>query len=419
MAAGGRELGSCTRRTFLLGSTAALGGWSAASAEAGRAASQLATGDTERGATNASGHVTLFLSGDVMTARGIDQVLPHPGDPELRERVAHSALDYVALAKWKNGRIPRPVDFAYCWGAALDELERAAPDARIINLETSVTRSSDFARKSIHYRMHPENVGVLTAAGIDCCVLANNHVLDLGRAGLVETLDVLQGAGLATVGAGRDRAEAEAPAILDLGEGRRVLVFAFGSITSGIPRGWGATADRPGVSVLEARRVDDIAARIRAVRRPGDVVIASIHWGGNWGYEVPREQVDLARALVAEAGVDVVHGHSSHHFKAIEVHRGKPILYGCGDFLNDYEGIEGYEGFRSELVLMYLVTLEVATGSLERLELVPLRIARMRLERPSPEDARWVRERLDRECGRFGARVEPNAAGALELAWSP
>ena len=367
---------------------------------------------------HASGRVTLFLCGDVMTARGIDQVLPHPGDPELREPVACSALDYVALAQWKNGHISRPVDFAYCWGAALEELERAGPDARIINFETSVTRSHDFARKSIHYRMHPDNVGVLTAAGIDCCVLANNHVLDLGRAGLVETLDVLQGAGLVTVGAGRDRAEAEAPAILDLGAGRRVLVFAFGASSSGVPRGWGATADRPGVSVLEATSVDDIAARIRGVRRPGDLVVASIHWGGNWGYEVPREQLDLARALVGEAGVDVVHGHSSHHFKAIEVHRGKPIFYGCGDFLNDYEGIEGYEGFRSELVLMYLVTLEVATGRLERLELVPLRIARMRLERPSPDDARWVRERLARECGRFGARVEPNATGGLELGWS-
>jgi poly-gamma-glutamate synthesis protein (capsule biosynthesis protein) len=361
--------------------------------------------------------VTLFLCGDVMTARGIDQVLPHPGDPELREPVATSARQYVALAEQASGPIPRPVDFAYPWGAALQELERVRPDVRIVNLETSVTRSGAWADKSIHYRMHPENVPVLTAAGIDCCVLANNHVLDLGPGGLVETLDTLQRAGLATSGAGRDRAEAEAPAILDLGAGRRVLIFSFGSVTSGIPREWSAAEDAPGISLLEGTDVRSIAARVQAIRRPGDLVVASIHWGGNWGYEIPDRQRSLAHALVEQAGVDLLHGHSSHHFKAVELHQGRPILYGCGDFLNDYEGIGGREAFRAELALMYFATLDVAARKLERLEVVPLRIVRLRLERPSPEDARWVRERLDRECRRFGVRVGPNPAGGLDLTW--
>jgi poly-gamma-glutamate capsule biosynthesis protein CapA/YwtB (metallophosphatase superfamily) len=58
----------------------------------------------------------------------------------------------------------------------------------------------------------------------------------------------------------------------------------------------------------------------------------------------------FAHALIDEAGFDLVHGHSSHHPKAIEVHHGRIILYGCGDFITDYEGIKGYESFRDDLV---------------------------------------------------------------------
>jgi poly-gamma-glutamate synthesis protein (capsule biosynthesis protein) len=396
------ELGRLTRRDFLaLASTAALGGLAG----------------TSRAAARAPEHTTLFLCGDVMTGRGLDQVLPHPGDPELREAHMRSALGYVALAERANGPIERPVPFAYPWGAALDELARAAPDARIVNLETSVTRASAWADKGIHYRMHPGNAGVLTAAGIDCCVLANNHVLDFGPAGLVETLDVLQAHGIATAGVGRDRAEAERPAVLELPAGRRVLVFAFGSVTSGVPRGWAAGEATPGVCVREDVRVSEVAARVRAVRQPGDVVVVSVHWGGNWGWEIPAQQRRLAHALIDEAGVDVVHGHSSHHVKGIEVHAGRPILYGCGDFLNDYEGIGGRAEYRGGLALMYLVGLDVAARRLARLELVPLRIARFRLERASPADRLWLRDTLNRECGQFGARVEPNGTGGLDLAW--
>jgi poly-gamma-glutamate synthesis protein (capsule biosynthesis protein) len=135
--------------------------------------------------------VTLFLCGDVTTGRGIDQILPHPGEPQLFETCMRSALGYVELAERASGPISRPVDFAYIWGDALATLERLRPDVRIVNLETAVTVADDaWPGKRIHYRMHPGNLPCLTAAKIDCCVLANNHVMDWGRGGLVETLDV-------------------------------------------------------------------------------------------------------------------------------------------------------------------------------------------------------------------------------------
>ncbi|HEX7120958.1 MAG TPA: CapA family protein, partial [Gemmatimonadaceae bacterium] len=326
--------------------------------------------------------VTLFLCGDVMTGRGIDQILAHPSLPHLYESHATSALDYVALAERANGPIPRPVDDRYVWGVVPGVLDRVRPDARIVNLETSITTSEDAEPKGINYRMHPRNIGVLTTIGIDCCVLANNHVLDWGVAGLVETLDTLEQAGISVAGAGRNRAAACAPAILEIGPERRVLVFAFGSPDAGVNPDWAAGPDEPGVCVLpdfSDDTTDAVRLTITQVKRPGDIAVASIHWGSNWGFAIPPEHRRFAHALIDRAHIDVVHGHSSHHPRAIEIYNGRLILYGCGDFLNDYEGIGGYEQYRGELTLMYFATLDAATGALRRITMTPLRMRRFRL----------------------------------------
>lgn len=364
--------------------------------------------------------LTLFLCGDVMTGRGLDQVLPHPSDPRLHESVMASALGYVRLAERAHGPIPRPVSFDYIWGDALDVWRQVAPDVRIVNLETSVTTSGEWLDKGINYRMHPKNVPCLEAAAIDACTLANNHVLDWGEAGLAETLDVLERAGIATAGAGRTPAAAAAPAILDVDDAARVIVFAFGTVTSGIPRGWAAASRRPGVNLLSdlsTATAERIGARVAAVKRSGDLVVASIHWGGNWGYRIPAAHRTFAHALVERAGVDIVHGHSSHHPLGIEVHHGKPILYGCGDFLNDYEGIEGHDAFRGELVLMYFVDFDVTAGHLARLRMTPLEIRRFRLRRSSAADAEWLRGVLDREGRPLGTRVHRQGDGTLDVEW--
>ncbi|PWS35952.1 poly-gamma-glutamate biosynthesis protein [Falsiroseomonas bella] len=361
---------------------------------------------------------SVALTGDVMLGRGIDQILPHPGDPAIHECHARSALTYLALAERRNGPIRRPAGFAYVWGDALPALRSAA--IRIVNLETSVTTSDSPEAKGIHYRMHPDNIGCLRAAGIECCVLANNHVLDWGRGGLLQTLGTLAQAGIATAGAGRNAAQAEQPAVMPLSAGGRLLVLAAGTTSSGIPAGWAATATQPGVHLLQeplSAAVPRLATLLRAAKRSGDIAVASIHWGPNWGYDIPRELRDAAHALIDEAGFDVVHGHSSHHPLGIEVHRNRLILYGAGDFINDYEGIEGYEEFRGDLTLLYLPRLSAATGELLGLTLVPFRIGRFRLNRASAADAGWLRDTLDRESLRFGTRIGMAADGTLDAAW--
>jgi poly-gamma-glutamate synthesis protein (capsule biosynthesis protein) len=362
-----------------------------------------------RGGDNAYMATSLFLCGDVMTGRGIDQVLPHPSRPHLFEPYVRDAREYVELAERASGPVGRARDFAYVWGDALEELEARRPDARIANLETAVTTSEDaWPGKGINYRMHPGNVPCLAAARLDCCVLANNHVLDWGRAGLAETLRALSGAGIRTAGAGMDLGQARSPAVLDTAGGSRVLVFAYASESSGVPADWAARPGISGVSLLEdlsPRTVDAIAGEVAARRREGDIVVVSIHWGSNWGYEVAREQRRFAHGLVEVARADVVHGHSSHHPRAVEIHRGRPILYGCGDFLNDYEGIEGHEEFRPELCLMYFARFG-AGGSLQALEMVPMRVRRFRLERASAAERRWIAATMSRESARLGTAIQ-------------
>ncbi len=367
-----------------------------------------------------SGRLKLWLSGDVMTGRGVDQALPHSCPPRLYEPAVTSALDYVALAERANGPFRRPLDYADVWGDARAVLEEERPDGRIVNLETSITTSDDPDPKGINYRMHPGNVPVLTAARIDCCTVANNHVLDWGRAGLGETLGALARAGIRSAGAGPDLGAAEAPALLDAGGGVRVLVFAFGAADAGIPDDWSAGVATAGVHLLpdfSGRTVAHIADLVRAAKRPGDVAVASVHWGANWGYEIPAAHRRFAHALIDRAGIDVIQGHSSHHPKAIEVYRERLILYGCGDLLNDYEGIPGEEAFRGDLVLMYFVSFDVPPGRLARLTLTPLRIRHFRLNRPSASERTWLRERLDRECRRFRHRVIA-ADDAFALEWA-
>ena len=365
--------------------------------------------------------ITLFLAGDVMTGRAIDQVLPHAGSPRIFEPYASSALDYLRLAERASGAITYPVDFDYIWGDALAVLSETAPAVRIINLETAVTRrGTPWPRKGIQYRMHPDNIPCLTAAGIDCCVLANNHVLDWGYQGMAETLSSLSGAGLAIAGAGADIEAAQTPAALPLPGSGRVLVLACGLQSSGIPAAWAATGTRPGVHLLPElshSTVTHIASIIATRRQPGDRVVVSLHWGGNWGYGIAPEHRQFAHALIDEAAVDVVHGHSAHHPIGIEVYRGRPVLYGCGDLIDDYEGISGHSHFRHDLALLYLLTLDRGTGKLRQLEMVPMQRSRFRLIHATDSDRKWLQQVLDRECRSLQAGVTGSDNGRLLLHW--
>ena len=358
--------------------------------------------------------LTLFFAGDVMTGRGIDQALPHPSDPKIHERFVRDAREYVQLAERRNGVIGAPLDAHEPWGAALGAWADRKPDLRVVNLETSVTTSDDaWPGKGIHYRMHPQNVGCLTAAGLDCCTLANNHVLDWGYTGLEETLATLAHAGIATCGAGADIEAASAPATLTDSHDRKVHVFSVADASSGVPDTWAARPERAGVHRIDLSRGDEaerFARLVAAHRGAGDTVVVSVHWGGNWDASIPEAQRRFAHTLIDAGAADIVHGHSSHHVKAVECYRGRFVLYGCGDFLTDYEGIGGHRGFRPWIAPAWLATANRSTGRFEHVDVLPLTVKRFRLGPASKRDLRWVGDTLEKRADEFGVRIERRAS---------
>lgn len=359
--------------------------------------------------------VTLFFAGDVMTGRGVDQILARPSKPGLHEPYVTDAREYVRLAEQVSGPMGRGVGSDYIWGDALAEWERMAPAARVVNLETSVTRSDQHEPKGINYRMHPDNIGCLCAARVDICILANNHVLDYGSPGLIETLETLERAHIRSAGAGRNRDEAAKSVVHALPGGQHLIVGACAHESSGVPDQWAALTDEPGVNLLPDLSDDtaeDVAARVACHKLPGDVAVLSIHWGGNWGYDVPRQHIRFAHRLV-DGGIDIVFGHSSHHVRPIEIYRDRLILYGCGDFIDDYEGITGYERYRDDLALMFFPSVSRQTGRLLTLEMVPLQIRHMRLNRASPADADWICDTVNTISRAFGTEVAPAEHGTL------
>ena len=134
--------------------------------------------------------------------------------------------------------------------------------------------------------------------------------------------------------------------------------------------------------------------------------------GPNWGYELSDEEIRFAHRLV-EQGINIVHGHSSHHVKTAELYRGRPILYGCGDFLNDYEGISGFQEYRSDLALMYLFSIEPTMGLVTDGRFIPMRTAKMRLNRASEHDGEWLRQLLSKLGQRFGTGFDLSPDGSI------
>ena len=326
----------------------------------------------------------------------------------MYEPYVKDARDYIKLAERKNGALSLPLSYRYIWGDALKIWKREDPDLKLINLETSITTHEQaWPSKGINYRMNPKNVQILKEAGIDHASLANNHVLDWGRPGLLETIEVLENADVKFSGAGKNLEMAGAPSIFSIGTGR-VLVYSYGVPNSGIPPDWAAGKERSGVNYLPQFSKDvleEIKEEVNKTKKSGDLVIFSVHWRSNWGYDINERTQEFAHRLIDEATVDVIFGHSSHHPLGIEVYNEKLIIYGAGDLFNDYEGISGHEKYRGELTLMYFPEIEMETGRLRALKMWPMEIKNFSLNYAGHEDVEWLQRILNRESATFGTEV--------------
>lgn len=229
------------------------------------------------------------------------------------------------------------------------------------NLEAPLTDQGWPADKLIVLRGAPAVAPALREMGLTVVSFAHNHALDFGVPGMLQTLEVVEAAGVRVIGAGRDLAAALAPAMTECA-GIRV---AWIGLASTLPPGFAATVERPGVAPLRVRvrfeadasvmeeqpgtspyvwtsaepaDLEQAADAVRDARHRADVVVVSIHWGVPPGWAAPFQGVladyqrPLAYALV-DAGAGVILGHHPHTLHGVEAYRGVPILYSLGNFV--------------------------------------------------------------------------------------
>ncbi|KAJ9300629.1 hypothetical protein DTO271G3_1793 [Paecilomyces variotii] len=407
----------------------------------------------------------LNFVGDVMLGRLVDQLFPQHVDNPSESRLVAS---FVA----RNPHL-RNYTRASPWGSALPLFHAA--DLNIINLETAITvHNVLWPHKAFNYRMHPANVAALNEARVDYASLANNHTLDFSTEGLIETVWTLRKARIAFAGAGETTDEAFRPAVLCLP--RREFKYSASNREQDGTSAQGATsshedhhdskdsnnnkdrnktecpdtshtihiysaADHPRdwASVPTFHFIDYTTKTFKSLKKlltsssssssdDGDkpsLKIFSVHWGPNYAWKPDESTIrSLAHFLIDECDVDIVHGHSSHHVQGVEEYKKKLIIYGCGDFVDDYAL---NKEFRNDLGAVWRVVVRECDGSsasssssrhnqdgkkrkgleLLRLEIFPTRcdmFQAMLLDKDD-RDHVWVREKIRRLSADLGTKV--------------
>ncbi|CAI5470791.1 unnamed protein product [Closterium sp. Yama58-4] len=391
-------------------------------------------------ATSGARATTIAVVGDCMLGRLVNRMLLRRGNAVLRRADEHIDQHSSALAAaWQaeqgadedSAHIPESfwpdttagapattsaaadTSAGYIWDGWLPLLRAA--DCRIANLETSVTRHRDkWPNQAFNFRMHPVNIDALTVAGIDFCSLANNHVLDFQAQGMCETMDSLTRVGIRFAGCGRNLAEASAPAFITLPSGSSSLPPIQLALFSAADhfKHWAATEDSPGIHLIDPERVTDAdlhritglvaAAKERSART---LAVVCMHWGPNYAWHPSPAIRHLAHALIDRCGASLVIGTSAHHIQGVECHHGAPILYSCGDFIDDYRVDEDY---RNDLSFLFQLHLDPVSCRFTSISLFPNAIRRMQAStHVSAEERRWLYSRMRQLCAAMETSVTP------------
>lgn len=266
-------------------------------------------------------------------------------------------------------------------------------DLFVLNLECCISdRGAPWPDpyKPFFFRAPPSAALTLAALGVDGVTLANNHALDYRHEALLDTLALLDEAGIAWAGAGPDSTVARRPAILERA-GVRVALVSLADH----PAGFAAGRDRPGIAFAELR--EGVPAWVtQTIAEAGtDVVLVSPHWGPNMAPD-PVPHVRASAAVLAEAGATLVAGHSAHVFQGIDVIGGCPVLYDLGDFIDDY-AVD--KALRNDLGLLWLVELE--GGRTTAIEAVPLALEYGFTRVAEGAGRAWITRRLTEACRPF------------------
>jgi len=288
---------------------------------------------------------------------------------------------------------------AYPWGDTLPLFHNA--DWRMCNLECAISDRGEpwtDTRKVFHFRTDTQNVEVLNKARIDCVSLGNNHALDYGYTALSDTLCVLEQNNIESIGAGENGAEASEMAVMTIGD-TTIGVLGF---TDNMPE-WEAGEQKAGVNylplALEDPRMEAFLGQVEVKAKQVDLLVVSAHWGGNWGYEAPGNHQAVAHALI-DRGADIIHGHSAHIVRGVEVYKNRLILYSTGDFIDDYAVDPRQRNDRS-----FIFEVSAGAEGVEGLRMHPTVVRRFQAQRARGADMKAVVETMTRLCEALGTIV--------------
>jgi len=282
---------------------------------------------------------------------------------------------------------------SYIWGDLLPHF--LGMDLNLINLEAALTYSTDQVPKVFNFKSDPEHVQSLKEASIHVVNLANNHVLDFGEKGLLETLNILDTAHIQHVGAGTSLAQARVPVIM----AQKGITIGILGCTDNEPS-WAAKHNHCGVHYVDVGDFNAIASDIKALRPRVDILILSMHWGPNMCERPSKGFMQFAHQLI-DAGVDIFHGHSAHIFQGVEVYKDRLILYDTGDFIDDYY-VDPY--LRNDRSFFFEVT--VSKNGVESLNMIPVLISKFQVNRSFGEEAEETMHRMMMLSQKLGTKIE-------------
>lgn len=245
----------------------------------------------------ASDTLTITFTGDILLDRGV------------RQYVEHHGIDYV-------------------FSPFVDSVFQTS-DLVVANLECPATSIRQPVYKKYIFRAEPEWLTALKRHGITHLNLANNHSIDQGRAGLADTRENIERAGMIPIGVGNTMKEAAAPVLL-ASSPRNVYLLA--SLQMSLEN-FSYLPEKVSVSNED---MDSLIARVRQLRAndPQSFIIVSMHWGGEHTLKPVPQQRWQAHQLI-DAGADALICHHTHTLQTIENYQGKPIYYSIGNFIFD------------------------------------------------------------------------------------
>lgn len=313
-------------------------------------------------------NVTISLVGDILLDRGVEKVIQEHG------------------ADYPYSRVKSIV---------------SKSDMAMGNLECPLTLEGIpvLKNRNIVFNADPANAYSLKKAGFDILNLANNHVMDYGSKGLLNTVIFLEKQGIATVGAGRNKDEAHKPAFIKKG----LLTVGFISFSAFPAEGYFYFEEKPDVAYVD---IDSIRSEIEVAREQCDFLIASFHWGREYDLYVSKAQRELAHHVI-DSGADIIVGHHPHVLQGIESYKGKLIFYSLGNFVFDRQWQRGTD----ESVI---INISVSRAGLEGVEIIPLKIKECQPAELKGEFSQQVLNRIEVLSSEQLSLVRKDGRGYIE-----